>query len=78
MPTFLLLLLGLAAGCVQALGSSREEVPAVVALPLKKGKTVSILTLDFRALSHPLASPARCIFSSSLYSPSFPSPPFPP
>ncbi|XP_045134507.1 uncharacterized protein LOC123518040 isoform X2 [Portunus trituberculatus] len=37
MPTFLLLLLGLAAGCVQALGSSREEVPAVVALPLKKG-----------------------------------------
>ncbi|KAK8400572.1 hypothetical protein O3P69_003326 [Scylla paramamosain] len=36
MPTFLLLLLGLAAGCVRALGSSREEVPAVVALPLKK------------------------------------------
>ncbi|XP_050714364.1 uncharacterized protein LOC126997351 isoform X2 [Eriocheir sinensis] len=35
MPTFLLLLLGLAAGWVRALGSSREGVPAVVALPLK-------------------------------------------
>lgn len=47
MPTFLLLLLGLAAGWVRALGSSREGVPAVVALPLKNGKTGSILNAGF-------------------------------